>query len=59
MFKIICLLVFIILEVPFAIKFMQAKKNFDIIRQTAIIIIMLIILIIMFAVYKIGLFMLG
>ncbi len=59
MFKIICLIAFIILEIPFLIKFLQARKNFDIIRQTAIIIIMLIILIIVFAVYKIGLFMIG
>ena len=59
MFKIVCIVLFIILEFPFAIKFMQAKKNFDIIRQTAIVIIMLLIMIIMFAVYKIGLFVLG
>ena len=59
MFKIICIAVFIILEAPFVIKFIQAKNNFDIIRQTAIIIIMLVILLIMFALYKIGLFMLG
>ncbi len=59
MFKIVCIVLFIILEFPFAIKFIQAKKNFDIIRQTAIIIIMLINLLIVFAVYKIGLFMLG
>ena len=51
--------IFTILEIPFAIKFIQAKKNFNIIRQTAIIIIMLLIMIIMFAVYKIGLFVLG
>lgn len=59
MFKILCITIFTILEIPFAIKFMQAKKNFDIIRQTAIVIIMLLIMIIMFAVYKIGLFVLG
>ena len=59
MFKIICILLFIIMEIPFVIKFIQARKNFDIIRQTAIIIIMLIILIIVFAVYKIGVFMIG
>lgn len=47
------------MEIPFVIKFIQARKNFDIIRQTAIIIIMLIILIIVFAVYKIGVFMIG
>lgn len=35
---------------------MQAKKNFDIIRQTAIIIIMLIIALVFIAVYKLGLF---
>ena len=35
---------------------MQARKNFDIIRQTAIVIIMLIIAVIFFAVYKLGLF---
>ena len=48
---------FILLEVPFLIKFIQAHKNFNIIRETAIIIIMIIIALIFFATYKFGLFM--
>lgn len=56
MFGLICTLVCILFEIPFFIKFLKAKKNFDIIRQTAIIIIMLIIAVIFFAVYKLGLF---
>lgn len=44
------------MEIPFGLKFIQARKNFDIIRQTAIIIIMLIIAIIFFGIYKLGLF---
>ncbi len=56
MFKIICIVLFFILEFPFVFKFMKAKNDFDIIRQTAIIIIMLLIALIIFAVYKLGLF---
>ena len=56
MFGIICTLLGILLEIPFAIKFVKAKRNFDIIRQTAILIIMLIIALIFFWIYKLGLF---
>lgn len=56
MFGIICTLLCILLEIPFAIKFVKAKQNFDIIRQTAILIIMIIIALLFFGIYKIGLF---
>ncbi len=56
MFGIICTILCILLEIPFAIKFMQAKQSYDIIRQTAILIIMLIIALLFFGIYKLGLF---
>ncbi len=56
MFGIICTMLCILLEIPFAIKFVKAKQNFDIIRQTAILIIMIIIALLFFGIYKIGLF---
>ncbi len=56
MFGIICTLIWILIEIPFGLKFIEAKKNFDIIRQTAIIIIMLIITLIFLVIYKLGLF---
>lgn len=59
MFKIACLVLLLIMEFPFVTKFIKARKDFDIIKQTAIIIIMLIILLIVFVIYKIGLFMIG
>ncbi len=59
MLEIICIALLIILEVPFAIKLIQAHKNVEIIRETAIVIIMLIILLIIFGIYKTGLFVIG
>lgn len=56
MYGIICALIWLLVEIPFGIKFIQARKNFDLIRQTAIIIIMLIIALIFFVIYKLGLF---
>lgn len=56
MFGIICTMLCILLEIPFAIKFVKAKQNFDIIRQTAILIIMIIFALLFFGIYKIGLF---
>lgn len=53
---IICTLLCILIEIPFGIKFMQAHKNFNIIRETAILLIMLIIVLIFFVIYKLGLF---
>ena len=37
MFKIACLVLLLIMEFPFVAKFIKARKDFDIIKQTAII----------------------
>lgn len=55
MLKIFCLILLIILETPFYFKIRQAK--YDIIRQTAIGIIMAIIPFIVYGIYLLGLFM--
>ena len=57
MLKIFCLIILIILEIPFVIKLRQAASDFA--RQTAITVIMLIIPIIIFVIYKLSLFVLG
>jgi hypothetical protein len=54
--KLFCLIVLLVLEAPF---YFKIRKEFDIIRQTAIAVIMLIIPIIVFIIYKIGLFVIG
>ncbi len=59
MLKIILISLCILIEIPFILKYIQTKKEFDIIRQTAIVIIMLIIAIIFFGIYKLSLFMIG
>lgn len=59
MLKIILISLCALIEIPFIFKYIQAKKEFDIIRQTAIVIIMLIIAIIFFVIYKLSLFMIG
>ena len=59
MLKIILISLCFLIEIPFIFKYIQAKKEFDIIRQTAIVIIMLIIAIIFFGIYKLSLFMIG
>ena len=59
MLKIVLTLLCILIEIPFIFKYIQAKNEFDIIRQTAIVIIMLIIVIIFFGIYKLSLFMIG
>lgn len=59
MLKIILISLCILIEIPFIFKYIQAKKKFEIIRQTAIIIIMMIIAIIFFGIYKLSLFMIG
>ena len=56
MLKIFYLIILIILEIPFVIKLRQTASDF--VRQTAITVIMLIIPIIIFAVYKLSLFVL-
>ncbi len=43
-------IVFLILEIPFAIKLRQANQNFDIVRQAAIILIMLVIALVIFGI---------
>ena len=57
MIKIILISFCLLIEIPF--KYIQAKKEFEIIKQTAIIIIMMIIAIIFFGIYKLSLFMIG
>ena len=59
MLKIVLTSLCTLIEIPFIFKYIQAKKEFDIIRQTAIVIIMLIIAIIFFGIYKLSLFMIG
>ncbi len=59
MLKIILILLCFLIEVPFIFKYIQAKKEFNIIRQTAIIIIMMIVALIFFGIYKLSLFMIG
>lgn len=59
MLKIILISFCLLIEIPFIFKYIQAKKEFEIIKQTAIIIIMMIIAIIFFGIYKLGLFMIG
>lgn len=50
--KIALLILLIVFELPFVIKFKQAQKNFDIIRQTAILLIMLILGLLFAVIYK-------
>ena len=59
MLKILCLILLIIIEIPFAIKFVKAYKAFEIIRQTAIILIMIINVLIIFGLYKLITFVIG
>ncbi len=59
MLKIILITLCMLIEIPFIFKYIKAKKEFDIIRQTAIIIIMTIIILIFFGIYKLSLFMIG
>lgn len=56
MLKIICGIILILLEIPFAFKLRQA--SYDFVRQTAIVVIMLIIPLIVWAVYSLSLFVL-
>ncbi len=56
MFKIFCVILLITLETPFYFKIKQA--NYDIVRQTAIAIIMVLIALLVAGIYYIGLFML-
>lgn len=56
MFKIFCVILLITLETPFYFKIKQA--NYDIVRQTAIAIIMVLIALLVSGIYYIGLFML-
>lgn len=56
MLKIFCGILLIILEIPFYFKIRQAK--YDIIRQTAILIIMILIALIVAGIYSLSMFML-
>ena len=56
MFKICCVILLIIREMPFYFKIRQA--NYDVVRQTAIARIMGLIALIVAGIYYIGLFML-
>jgi len=46
------LIILMIIELPFVFKFIRAKENFDITRQTAIVLIMLINAVFIFGLYK-------
>lgn len=52
MFKTIAIIILSLLEIPFFVKFLKAHRNFEIIRETAIVIIMLIIAGIIFLLTK-------
>lgn len=52
MIKALLAVLFIIFEMPFIFKYIKAKRDFEIIRMTAIVIIMLIIALVFFAVWK-------
>ena len=56
MFKIFCVILLIILEIPFYFKIRQVNNDF--VRQTAIAMIMVLIALIVAGIYYIGLFML-
>lgn len=56
MLKILCGILLIILEIPFYFKIRQAK--YDIIRQTAILIIMILIALVVAGIYSLSMFML-
>ncbi len=57
MIKILFWIIFIILEIPFFIKFLQAKEEYNITRMTAILIIMFFTALICLGLYKSVLFM--
>ncbi len=56
MFKIFCVILLIVLEAPFYFKMRQAKC--DIIRQTAITVIMILIALVVAGIYSLSMFML-
>lgn len=56
MFKIFCVILLIVLETPFYFKMRQAKC--DIIRQTAITVIMILIALFVAGIYSLSMFML-
>lgn len=56
MFKIFCVFLLIVLETPFYFKMRQAK--YDIIRQTAITVIMILIALVVAGIYSLSMFML-
>lgn len=56
MFKIFCVILLIVLEIPFYFKIRQAK--YDIVKQTAIAVIMILIALIVAGIYSLSMFML-
>lgn len=56
MFKIFCVILLIVLETPFYFKMRRAK--YDIIRQTAITVIMILIALVVAGIYSLSMFML-
>lgn len=56
MFKIFCVILLIVLETPFYFKMRRAKC--DIIRQTAITVIMILIALVVAGIYSLSMFML-
>ena len=59
MLKIVFIVLSILTELPFVFKFAKAYKECEIIRQTAIILIMLIDALIIFGLYKLTAFVIG
>lgn len=51
--KYILITIFILLEVAFFAKFLKAHKDFELIREVAIIVIMLIVALVIFLITKI------
>lgn len=57
--KIACLILLVILEIPLLIKFIKCGREFEIIRQTAVTILMILTALIVFGIYKLGMLIIG
>lgn len=52
-------IILVILELPLVLKFIHCNKNFDIIRQTAIVLLMIILAVLVYGIGKLGLLLAG
>lgn len=52
-------IILVILELPLVLKFIQCSKNFDIIRQTSIAILIFILAVLVYGIGKLGLLLAG